>query len=152
YNARMVELESDMITRVDPTTAGIHRWTQADGLPSFFEAPWVFKRSGTYYMVYDWKQGGSECTPSNYQGCIAYSTAPAPTGPWTFGGLILGGTSATTVHPSVIEFDGAWYITYHTKDSVNGGHFRRSVAIDEITWDDSVTPAKLVRATPTLDP
>ena len=149
YNARMVELEADMVTRADDT---IHRWTQQQGLPAFFEAPWVFKRNGTYYMVYDWKQGGSECTPSNYQGCIGYSTAPSPTGPWTFRGLILGGTSATTVHPSVIEFDGRWYITYHTKDAVNGGHFRRSVAIDEITWDDTQTPPRLVPATPTLDP
>jgi len=149
YNARMVELEADMVTRADST---IHHWTQQQGLPAFFEAPWVFKRNGTYYMVYDWKQGGSECTPSNYQGCIGYSTAPSPTGPWTFQGLILGGTSATTVHPSVIEFDGSWYITYHTKDAVNGGHFRRSVAIDEITWDDSQTPARLLPAAPTLDP
>ena len=39
------------------------------------------------------------------------------------------------MHPSVVEFDGAWYITYHTKDAVGGGHFRRSVAIDEVTWD-----------------
>ncbi len=152
YIARMVELEPDMITRVDPSTAGIHQWTQAQGLPSFFEAPWVFKRSGTYYMVYDWKNGGSDCTPSNYQGCIGYSTAPSPTGPWTFRGLILGGTSATTVHPSVIEFGDSWYITYHTKDAANGGHFRRSVAIDEIAWDDTQTPPRLLPVTPTLDP
>src|SRR5699024_5769681 len=46
-----------------------------------------------------------------------------------------------TVHPSLIEFDGVWYLTYHTKDSDGGGHFRRSVAIDEVQWDgDRILP------------
>ncbi|WP_408647051.1 glycoside hydrolase family protein [Tessaracoccus coleopterorum] len=97
-------------------------------------------------MAYDWKKGGSDCTPSNYQACIGYATASSPLGPWTYQGIILGGTSATTVHPSIIEFGGTWYITYHTKDAVNGGHFRRSVAIDEIGWDGD----KLLPVTPTL--
>ena len=45
------------------------------------------------------------------------------------------------MHPSIIEFDGKWYLTYHTKDAEMGGHFRRSVAIDELTWDgDRILP------------
>jgi hypothetical protein len=126
--ARVVELEPTM-------TALRGEITTLSGLTSFFEAPWVFERGGTYYLVYDWKRAGSECTPSNYQACVAYATADGPLGPWTYQGIILGGTSATTVHPSVIEFDGRWWLTYHTKDAVGGGHFRRSVAIDEVTWD-----------------
>lgn len=126
--ARVVELESTM-------TALGGEITKLSGLTSFFEAPWVFEREGTYYLAYDWKRAGSECTPSNYQACVAYATADSPLGPWTYQGIILGGTSATTVHPSVIEFDGRWWLTYHTKDAVGGGHFRRSVAIDEVTWD-----------------
>lgn len=132
--ARVVELEPTMTE----TKGEIHRLT---GLTSFFEAPWVFEREGTYYMAYDWKQGGSDCTPSNYQACIAYATADDPLGPWEYQGIILRDTSATTVHPSIIEFGDSWYITYHTKDADGGGHFRRSVAIDEVRWDgDRILP------------
>src|SRR5699024_5628532 len=108
---------------------------ELDGPDGFYEAPWVLRRDGTYYMLYDWKVPGSDCTPSNYQACVAYATAEDPAGPWTFQDIVLGGTSATTVHPSLVELGDSWYLTYHTKDSEGGGHFRRSVAIDEVTWD-----------------
>ena len=111
------------------------------GLTGFFEAPWVVKRNGIYHMVYDWKQGGSACTPSNYQACIGWATATSPLGPWTYQGIVMDAASATTMHPSIIEFEGQWYVTYHTKDAVGGGHFRRSVAIDEMEWDgDTILP------------
>lgn len=138
--ARMVELEPTMTA----TTGAI---STLSGLTGFFEAPWVFEREGTYYLAYDWKQGGSSCTPSNYQACIAYASAPSASGPWTYQGIILGGTSATTVHPSIVEHEGRWWITYHTKDAVGGGHFRRSVAIDEVQWDgDTILPVVPTRA------
>lgn len=119
------------------------------GLDAFFEAPWVFKRNGLYYLVYDWKRGGSKWTPSNYQAAIGYATSSSPTGPWKFEGIILSGTSSTTVHPSVIEHDGRWWITYHTKDGKTGGHFRRTVAIDEVHWDgDRMLPVEQTWANP----
>ena len=103
------------------------------GLTGFFEAPWVFKRNGIYHMVYDWKQGGSSCTPSNYQACIGWATATSPTGPWTYqrdhAGRPRRRRPCTRRSSSTKN---KWYITYHTKDAVNGGHFRRSVAIDEV--------------------
>ncbi|MFP7707785.1 family 43 glycosylhydrolase [Trueperella sp. LYQ141] len=138
YTARVVELAPDMVTRV----GDIQTMT---GLDSFFEAPWITKKGDTYYLLYDWKKGGSQCTPSNYQACIAYATSKNPRGPWTFQDVIVGGTSATTMHPALIEFKGHWYVTYQTKDAVNGGHFRRSVAIDEVTWNGD----KINRVTPT---
>ncbi|WP_165218886.1 family 43 glycosylhydrolase [Schaalia sp. ZJ1691] len=132
--ARMVELQGDMVTPTGP----IHTM---EGLDGFFEAPWIFKRGDTYHMVYDWKKGGSQCTPSNYQACIGHATAKNPKGPWTFQGIILPATSATTMHPSIIEDDGQWWMTYHTKDAKGGGHFRRSVAIDKVEWDgDQILP------------
>jgi hypothetical protein len=137
--ARVVKLTSSMIA-LDGTISTM------SGLTSFYEAPWVFKKNGLYYLLYDWKAGGSECTPSNYQACIAYATSSSPTGPWNYQGIILSGTSATTVHPSLIDFKGKSYLTYHTKDAVGGGHFRRSVAIDEVEWDG----AKILPVTQTL--
>jgi hypothetical protein len=140
YIARAVKLAPSM-------TATDGAITRMNGVDAFFEAPWVFKREGTYYLVYDWKRGGSQWTPSNYQAAIGYATASSPMGPWQFQGIILSGTSATTVHPSVVEHKGRWWVTYHTRDAKDGGHFRRSVAIDEVRWDGAkMLPVKQTRA------
>ncbi len=140
YVARVVKLKPSM-TETDGEIVTLR------GLQSFFEAPWIFKRGDTYYLVYDWKRGGSQWTPSNYQAAIGYATATSPLGPWTFQDIILSRTSSTTVHPSVVEHNGRWWITYHTKDAKDGGHFRRSVSIDEVHWDgDKMLTVKQTRA------
>ena len=55
--ARAVKLDKSMTAMDGP----IETMT---GLDAFFEAPWVFKRNGTYYLAYDWKRRGTEFTPS----------------------------------------------------------------------------------------
>lgn len=140
--ARVVKLDESL-------TAMDGEITTMGGFEAFYEAPWVFKRNDLYYCIYDWKLGGTEYTPSNYQAAIAYATSSSPTGPWKTQGMILWGTSSTTVHPSVIEHGGKWWITYHTKDAETGGHFRRSVAIDEVKWDgDKILPVEQTWANP----
>jgi beta-xylosidase len=135
---RGMELERDMIT---PKSGG----KRIEGLTGFFEAPWIFKRKGVYYMLYAGNKAGpdSECTPAVYYACQAYGTATAPLGPWTYRGVALKPVSSTTSHAGIVEFKGRWYMAYHTADSVAGGHFRRSVALDRMEWDDSVTPAAI---------
>jgi hypothetical protein len=144
---RVMELERDMVT---PKGAEL----TVHGLTGFFEAPWLMKRNGTYYMIYADNQAGpdSPCTPAIYHACIAYGTAPGPLGPWTYRGVILDPVSSTTSHPGAIEFKGEWYLVYHTADAAGGGHFRRSVAIDAMRWDDSMTPARIVKVKPTRAP
>ncbi|WP_083949470.1 family 43 glycosylhydrolase [Herbidospora yilanensis] len=143
-NLRMLELASDMKTPVTTTRT-------VTGLTGFFEAAWAFKRGSTYYMAYAGNNAGptSACTPANYHACIAYATASAPEGPWTYRGTILRPVSSTTSHPGILEFDGKWYIAYHTADAVGGNHFRRSVAIDPVEWDDTQTPPRIKLVTPT---
>ena len=139
-----VELERDMMTfkgaPVDVRT-----------LTGFFEASWLFKRRGTYYLAYAANTAGptSDCTEAVYYACIAYGTSPSPLGPWTYRGVILDPVSSTTSHPGIVEYRGRWYLTYHTADAKNGGHFRRSVAIDRLEWDDSETPARIRKVVPT---
>jgi hypothetical protein len=142
-----VELERDMVafrgTPVDVRT-----------LNGFFEAAWLFKRNGTYYMAYAANTAGptSECTEAVYYACIAYGTSTSPLGPWTYRGVILDPVSSTTSHPGIVAYKGKWYITYHTADAKNGGHFRRSVAIDRLEWDDGVSPARIKKVVPTGGP
>ena len=144
---RGMELEPDMVTpkgkEVTVTT-----------LTGFFEAAWLFRRKDTYYMVYADNKAGpdSPCTPALYHACIAYGTASSPLGPWTYQGVILDPVSSTTSHPGVMEFKGKWYIVYHTADAKDGGHFRRSVAIDIVDWDDSVSPARMLKVKQTHEP
>ncbi len=142
-----VELERDMMT---------FKGTPVDvrTLNGFFEAPWAFKRNGTYYMVYAANTAGptSDCTEAVYYACIAYGTSPSPLGPWTYRGVILDPVSSTTSHAGIATYKGKWYIAYHTADATNGGHFRRSVAIDRVEWDDGVTPARMKKVIPTGAP
>lgn len=144
---RGMELEPDMVT---PKSKEITVTT----LTGFFEASWLFKRKDTYYMVYADNKAGpdSPCTPANYHACIAYGTAPTALGPWTYQGVILDPVSSTTSHPGIVEFKGKWYIIYHTADAKGGGHFRRSVAIDTVQWDDTVFPARMLKVKQTHEP
>ncbi|MGE0440134.1 MAG: family 43 glycosylhydrolase [Gemmatimonadales bacterium] len=139
-----VELATDMTTfkgaPIDVTT-----------LDGFFEAPWLFKRNGTYYLAYAGNNAGPEspCTDAIYRACLAYGSAPSPLGPWTYRGVLLDPVSSTTSHPGIVEFQGRWYLAYHTADAAGGGHFRRSVAIDRLEWDDGQSPAGIRKVVPT---
>ncbi|MDY0908477.1 family 43 glycosylhydrolase [Microbacterium sp. CFBP9034] len=134
------ELQADMKTRIGTPT------NVTTGVTGFFEAAWLFERNDTYYLAYAANNAGptSTCTPANYHACIAYSTASSPLGPWTARGRILAPVSSTTSHPAIAEFEGEWYMAYHTADAVGGNHFRRSVAIDKVEWDDTQTPARIL--------
>ncbi|XVV16911.1 family 43 glycosylhydrolase [Actinoplanes sp. CA-131856] len=146
---RFLEYQADMKTPV-----GTQRSIAAP--TGYFEAPWLFKRNNTYYLAYAGNNAGpaSACTPANYHACIAYATASAPEGPWTYRGTVLTPVSSTTSHPGILEYDGQWYIAYHTADAVGGNHFRRSVAIDKVEWDDTQTPPRMkqVVQTPVKQP
>ncbi|CRK35727.1 hypothetical protein BN1708_001357 [Verticillium longisporum] len=136
---RGVELGSDMTTIIGSITAVI-------SLTGFFEAPWFMKRKETYYMLYAANNAGpdSPCTPTSYHACIAYGTASSPLGPWTFRGVILPIVSSTTSHPGVYALaDGAHFLVYHTADAEGGGHFRRSIALDPLLFDDAANPPSI---------
>ncbi|WP_420239326.1 family 43 glycosylhydrolase [Telmatobacter bradus] len=140
-----VELAQDMITPIGPV---VH----VSSLKGFFEAAWLFKRGKTYYLSYASNLVGPECTPTLYHACLAYGTSDSPLGPWTYRGVLLGPVSSTTSHEGIIEFNKQWYLIYHTADAKGGGHFRRSVAIDKLEWDDSTTPATIRKVIPTRAP
>lgn len=126
----------------DMTTVSSASAVSVTSLTGFFEAPWLTKRGDTYYMLYAANNAGTDspCTPTSYHACVAYGTSPSPLGPWTFRGVVLGIVSSTTSHPGAVQLGEAWYLAYHTADAVDGGHFRRSVALDQLTWDDSQAP------------
>ncbi|MFK4038810.1 glycoside hydrolase family 43 protein [Nonomuraea wenchangensis] len=112
------------------------------GVTNFWEAPWMFKRNGVYYLAY--AANDSACSAPGYA-CIRYATASNPLGPWTHRGVVLDQVSSTTNHPAIIEFKGQWYMVYHNASSPGGGNFRRSVTIDKLYFNADGTMQKVVQ-------
>ena len=95
---------------------------------SYVEGPWLTKRGGVYQLLY--AAGG---VPEH----ISYSTAPSPTGPWTYAGVImpLCETNSFTNHCGVADYKGHSYFFYHTGKLPQGGGFGRSVAVEEFKYN-----------------
>ncbi len=114
------------------------------GLRNYSEGPWLFKRDGIYYNVY------AADAPGVQPEQLAYSIAADITGPWTYGGLITGpARHGFTIHPSVIEFKGEWYLFFHDGcyplDGTPGGDCRRHVCVEKLRFnpDGTIEPVTL---------
>nr|AQQ75133.1 GH43 CBM6 [uncultured bacterium] len=139
-NLWYVRLNADMIsysgsvTQIPLTTAGFGtRSGNPDRATLYEEGPWVYKRNGTYYMVF----AADCCTNGEY---IAYSTSSSPTGPWTYRGVIMPKQgSSFTNHAGITDFNGNSYFFYHNGALPGGGGFTRSVAVEKFTYNTNGT-------------
>jgi hypothetical protein len=133
-NLWYVRLNADMTsysggpTRIPLTAAGFGPRTGSAERPTLYEeGPWVYKRNDLYYLVF-----AAQCCSEH----IAYSTAPGPTGPWTYRGTVMPTQgSSFTNHPGVIDFEGNSYFFYHNGALPGGGGFTRSVAVERFTYN-----------------
>lgn len=119
-----------------------------EGVKDFFEAVWVHKRNGIYYMSY------SDGPFRGHEPRIAYCTATSPMGPYTYRGVILDPVNSGTNHHSIVTFHGQDYLFYHTADvsrrlapDYHCG-VRRSVCVDSLFYNQDGTIQKVK---PTLD-
>ncbi len=90
----------------------------------FFEAVWVHKYNGTYYLSYS-------TGDTHY---IAYATSDKPTGPFTFRGYVLNPVAGWTTHHSIVEFQGKWYLFYHDA-RLSGADYKRNVKVAELFYN-----------------
>jgi hypothetical protein len=139
WGARAAKLKPNMIELDGPVVT-------PQGLANFWEAPWMFKRNGLYYLMYAANDTNGCVTDSNYA-CQRYATATSPLGPWTHRGVVLDRVSSTTNHAGVVQFNGQWYIVYHNADAPGGGNFRRSVAVDLLHFNADGTMRKVTQTT-----
>ncbi|MFE9748909.1 glycoside hydrolase family 43 protein [Saccharothrix saharensis] len=139
WGARAAKLKPNMVELDGPVVT-------PQGLANFWEAPWMFKRDGLYYLMYAANDTNGCVTDSNYA-CQRYATATNPLGPWTHRGVVLDRVSSTTNHAGVVEFNGQSYIVYHNADAPGGGNFRRSVAVDLLHFNADGTIRKVTRTT-----
>lgn len=119
--------------------------------PDFEEAPWVFKRNGTYYMLY----------AAHIPEAIYYSTSSSPLGPWKYGGVMMDALAqgSTGNHPGVAHYKGNWYLFYMNHDLPNGHDKRRAVNVIQFDFnpDGSIpnyphSKEGIVKALKNLDP
>ncbi|WIN00525.1 glycoside hydrolase family 43 protein [Actinoplanes oblitus] len=133
-NLWYVRLNSDMISysggvnQIPLTTAGFGTRTGSTSRPTLYEeGPWVYKRNGLYYNVF-----AAKCCSE----FIGYSTAPGPTGPWTYRGTVMPTQgSSFTNHPGVVDFNGGSYFFYHNGALPGGGGYTRSVAVEKFSYN-----------------
>ncbi len=106
---------------------------------NYQEGPWVWKKSGHYYLSY-----ASTCCPE----AIGYSMSKSPIGPWEYKGMIMDVTERSRGnHPGIIDYKGKSYcfgLNYDLlKRTTSKHHERRSVSVDEMQYNEDGTIQKL---------
>jgi len=91
----------------------------------FFEAPWVHKYNGKYYLSYS--TGDTHF--------LVYATADKPEGPYTYRGRILEPVIGWTTHQSIVEYKNKWYLFYHDSSLSGGVNHKRCVKFAEIKYN-----------------
>jgi len=121
-----------------------------EGTDDFFEAVWIHKYNGKYYLSYAGKSGE-----------IKYCISDNPLGPFEYKGVILQRMNSGTNHHSIVEYKGQWYMFYHSSDlyfknnpeveeKFGWGHkgsphpFRRSICFDKLYYNEDGTIKELI--------
>ena len=105
--------------------------TRRVGTDKYEEGPWAYERNGKYYLVY--AAGG---IPEH----LSYSMSDSPTGPWKYCGQIMDTPEGSfTTHPGIVDFKGRSFIFYHNGGLKGGSGFRRSVCVEEFTYNEDGT-------------
>lgn len=123
--ARVIRLNNDMIS-----TSGA---AISIDVPNFFEALYMHKRNGIYYLSYS--------TNPSAGMSIDYMTSNNPTSGFTHRGTILPNpweNNSNNNHQSIIEFNNEWYIFYHNRAVANtrgDSTFSRSINVDRLYYN-----------------
>ncbi|GAA0573642.1 family 43 glycosylhydrolase [Rhizomicrobium electricum] len=98
-------------------------------LADAFEAPWLNKINGKYYLSY------AGLHDRQWPEALYYAVADNPLGPYTSKGVYLPafGPQTNTIHGAIIPFKGEWISFYHGTWSSAGNSENRSVMADYLT-------------------
>ncbi|MBP1840083.1 family 43 glycosylhydrolase [Formosa algae] len=113
----MMEVETEMVHQI--------------GVDEHREGPFVVKREGKYYMIYPNHQ-----KPFNE---MSYSMSDNPLGPWEPKGLLMEQNDVITMHGSIVEFKGQWYIFYHNGELSGSIGPQRSICFDPVYFNEDGT-------------
>ncbi|SMF56930.1 Beta-xylosidase [Alteromonadaceae bacterium Bs31] len=125
---RMAQLAEDMVSLAHPlTTIPIldengNLINFGDKARMFFEAPWLHKFQGRYYLSWSTGEGHT----------IQYATADKPYGPFTWRGTILEPVLGWTTHHSIVKFQEKWFLLYHDTQLSGGIDHLRNIKMTEL--------------------
>ena len=100
----------------------------------FFEASWMHKYNGKYYLSYS--------TGDSHMLCYAISDNPY--GPFTYQGVILDPVVGWTTHHSIVEYKGQWYLFYHDCVPSNDITHLRSLKVQRLFYNEDGTIKKVI--------
>jgi len=134
-DVNVVQLNDDMISFNDSIKI-------VEGTDHFFEAVWIHKRNGLYYISY------------SGLGKILYGMSDHPLGPYTYKGEILDTVNSGTNHHSIVEYKRNWYFFYHNADlslskiqdeseKEKYSKYRRSVCVEYLYYNEDGTIKKI---------
>jgi hypothetical protein len=132
------------IAKLKPDMLEIESEPQAiDNLPKkgLQEGPFEFERNGIYYLTYPHKADKIER--------LEYATSTSPMGPFKWAGVLLDESESGcwTVHQSIVDYQGQWYLFYHDRDLSPAFDKHRSIRADKLFFNPDGTIQKV---TPTL--
>ncbi len=113
---------------------------KVEGLKDFFEAAWIHKRDGIYYLSYSAKH------------TIHYATAGNPYGPYDYKGMVIDDVSGWTNHHSFAEYNNQWYAFYHNAELPGGSTENRSVCVDYLYYNEDGTMQIVEQTEESVDP
>lgn len=124
---RVARLSADMkkfdepVKEIQLVDAGGSLFKESNNDKRFFEAAWIHKYNGKYYLSYS--TGDTHF--------ICYATGDNPYGPFTYQGVVLNPVQGWTNHHSIVEIKGKWYIFYHDVQ-LSGKTHLRNVKVTEL--------------------
>jgi beta-xylosidase len=104
--------------------------------PNYFEAPYMMKRNGVYYLMYS----DGKAIDASYK--IRYSIGKTPYGPWKEGKnspVLTTSKDSTTYgpgHHTIFKEDGQYFILYHRIYPQNKEYVLRQLCIDSLNFDN----------------
>jgi beta-xylosidase len=142
-DVNVVKLNKDMVSYDGP----VHI---LEGAKDFFEAIWVHKYNGIYYLSYStWGERGVTGPQ------IVYATSDHVLGPYEYQGVILEEVNSGTNHHSIVEYRGEWFLFYHNSDlflertpedspDMKYRPYRRSICVDRLFYNDDGSILKVI--------
>jgi len=124
-----------MVAKINPEMNELTELCKDITPEHYFEAPYMFKRKGLYYLTYS----EGLCTDHTYR--VEYSTSKTPYGPFTLGknspilssdfkNGILG-----TGHHTFLTHKGKMYVVYHRISPNTVNELHRQICIDLVVFD-----------------
>lgn len=140
-------LNDDMVSfRQLPNEADGILFKDVTPTSKFVEGTKVFKRNGSYYMM--WSENGYG--DPTYQ--VSYGMSDSPLGPFSVKGVVLQQrrrVAVATGHNSVLNMPGTdeWYIFYHRRAKKEKDANKRTLAYDRMYFnaDGTIVPIKITR-------